>query len=205
MSGGLLRGWLRFASESGTVAKVVAKCNHLRYHEVMPHRPFAGQQCSIAGSLEVLGERWTLLVMREVLLGRRRFADIKRNTGVAPNILSDRLSTLVDQGLLRRRLYSEGAAGSKSYEYVPTRKGVEVNPILQALLEWGDRHATPEGGPPRVIVHTACGHDAHPQMHCSHCGDPLLPGETLVRPGPGATPQQQAEGPLPSRSLANGQ
>jgi DNA-binding HxlR family transcriptional regulator len=161
----------------------------------MPHRPFAGQHCSIAGSLEVLGERWTLLVMREVLLGRTRFADIKRNTGIAPNILSDRLSTLVDQGLLKRRRYTDTP---ESYEYVPTRKGVDVNPILQALLGWGDKHATPAGGPPRVIVHTTCGHDAHPAMHCSHCGEALDPRETLTRPGPGATEHQREEGPLPA-------
>src|SRR3712207_2655646 len=125
----------------------------------MPFRPFEGQNCSIAASLALLGERWTLLVMREVLLGRRRFVDIKRGTGVAPNILSDRLQTLVDHGLLEQR---DG-------EYVPTPKGLDVNPVLVALLQWGDRHVAGEAGPPRVLVHSACGHDADPSLRCSAC------------------------------------
>jgi DNA-binding HxlR family transcriptional regulator len=153
----------------------------------MPHRPFAGQNCSIAGALAVLGERWTLLVMREVLLGRRRFADIKRRTGVAPNILSDRLQTLVDHGLLERR----GA------EYVPTEKGRDVNPVLVALMQWGDRHLAGEAGPPRVLVHATCGHDAAPSLRCAHCGEEIAARELRVRPGPGADAEQRGEPLLP--------
>ena len=153
----------------------------------MPHRPFEGQNCSIAGALALLGERWTLLVMREVLLGRRRFAEIKRHTGVAPNILSDRLETLVEHGLLRK----EGA------EYVPTRKGVDVNPVLVALLQWGDKHVNDE--PPRVLVHAACGHDADPALHCAHCGEQIEARELRVRPGPGADVEQRRHAVLPER------
>jgi DNA-binding HxlR family transcriptional regulator len=160
----------------------------------VPYRPFTDQNCSIAGALEILGERWTLLVMREVLLGRRRFADIRRHVGVAPNILSDRLQTLVDQGLLERRLYSERP---ESYEYLPTPKGVDVNPVLVALLQWGDEHATPPHGPPRVFVHAACGHDARPELHCAHCGDAIESRDLKVRPGPGADADQLAESLLP--------
>lgn len=152
----------------------------------MPYRPFADQNCSIAASLAVLGERWTLLVMREVLLGRRRFADIRRNLGIAPNMLSDRLQTLVDQELLEHR---DG-------EYAPTRKGVDVNPVIVSLMQWGDRYAAPHG-PPRVVVHTACGHDAHPRLHCSHCGEAIAPAEMKVRPGPGADERQRREPLLP--------
>ncbi len=159
----------------------------------MPYRPFTDQNCSIAAALEIVGERWTLLVMREVLLGRRRFAEIRRNVGVAPNILSDRLQVLVEHGLLRRRRYSEHP---ESYEYVPTRKGVDLNPVIITLLQWGDRYAAP-GGPPRVPVHTSCGHDADPRLHCSHCGEIIQNGELTVRPGPGATAGQLAEGVLP--------
>jgi DNA-binding HxlR family transcriptional regulator len=153
----------------------------------MPHRPFAGQNCSIAGALELLGERWTLLVMREVLLGRRRFEDIRRNTGVAKNILSDRLETLVEHGLLEHR----GA------EYVPTRKGVDVNPVLVALLQWGDKHVY-GSRPPRVLVHEACGHDADPSLHCSACGDEIDARELRVRPGPGADREQRSDPLLPT-------
>ena len=159
----------------------------------MPHRPFPGQNCSIAGALEVLGERWTLLVMREVLLGRRRFGDIRRQLAVAPNILSDRLATLVEHGLL------EHHEGPETAEYVPTRKGADAHPVLVALLQWGDRYATSEAGPPRVFVHAGCGHDADPRLHCSHCGESLRAGDLQVRPGPGANAGQLAEPLLPQR------
>ena len=86
----------------------------------MPYRPFSEQNCSIAAALAIVGERWTLLVMRDVLFGRRRFSDIKRSLGVAPNILSDRLAQLVEHGLLERRAISDH---SDSHEYVPTPKG----------------------------------------------------------------------------------
>jgi DNA-binding HxlR family transcriptional regulator len=162
---------------------------------LVPYRPFPGQNCSIARSLEILGERWTLLVLREVLLGRRRFGDIRSHIGVAPNILSDRLQTLVEHGLLERRPL-EGQP--ESHEYVPTRKGVDANPVLVALLQWGDRHAAPDG-PPRVFVHEACGHDADPRLHCAHCGEVLRSGELQVRPGSGANARQLAEPLLPQR------
>ena len=164
----------------------------------MPYRPFSEQNCSIAAALAVVGERWSLLVLRDVLLGRRRFAEIKRSLGVAPNILSDRLQQLVEHGLLERRPISEG---SDSYEYVATAKGRDVSPILTALLQWGDTYAAPHG-PPRVQVHVQCGHDAHPQLHCSHCGEVIERGQLQSRPGPGATPQQLAEGMLPKTATA---
>jgi len=174
-------------------SKAVAKCNRIGYAGGVPYRPFADQNCSIARALEVIGERWTLLVMREILLGRRRFADLQRNTGIAKNILSDRLQTLVDQGLLERRLYSERP---ESFEYRPTQKGLDVAPVLVALLRWGDQYAAPDG-PPRVYVHTACGYDADPQLHCTHCGESIVPRELKVRPGPGANERQLAEPLLP--------
>jgi len=148
----------------------------------MPYRTFDGQNCSIARALEILGERWTLLILREVLLGRRRFEEIRRNTGVATNILTDRLATLVEHGVLERR----------EDEYVPTRKAIDANPVLVALLQWGDAHAARDG-PPRVLVHARCGHDAHPQLQCAHCEEEIRPGELRVRPGPGATEDQRGE------------
>ena len=141
----------------------------------MPYRRFEGQDCSIARALEVVGERWTLLVLREVMLGRRHFQEIKRNTGVASNILTDRLETLVEHGVLERR----GSA------YHATRKGRDLNPVLIGLMQWGDRYDA-EDGPPRVVVHTTCGHDAHPALHCTHCHEPIATEDLRVRPGPGA-------------------
>jgi DNA-binding HxlR family transcriptional regulator len=155
----------------------------------MPYRPFEDQNCSIASALAVIGERWTLLVLREVLLGRRRFQDIRRNTGVAPNILSDRLQTLVDHEVLERRLYSEHP---ESYEYMPTRKAIDAVPVLVALMQWGDRHVSGPENAPRVYVHKTCGHDADPQLHCSHCGEAIEPTELRVRPGPGASASASA-------------
>jgi DNA-binding HxlR family transcriptional regulator len=160
----------------------------------MPYRPFTEQNCSIASALSIVGERWSLLVMREALLGRRRFAEMKRNLGVASNILTDRLDVLVEHGLLERRLYQEHP---ESYEYVPTRKGLDLNPTILALMSWGDRYSAPAAGPPRVPVHTKCGHDASPELHCGHCGEPLHTTELQVRPGPGANDRQRAEGLLP--------
>jgi DNA-binding HxlR family transcriptional regulator len=160
----------------------------------MPYRPFSEQNCSIANALAIVGERWSLLVMREILFGRSRFSEIKRNLGVAPNILSDRLQQLVEHGLLERRPTGDGG---ESHEYVATPKGRAVSPVLSALLRWGDDYAVPEGGPPRVQVHIPCGHDAHPQLHCSYCGEQIGAGELESRPGPGASPKQIADGILP--------
>ncbi len=154
----------------------------------MPYRPFENQNCSIARALEVIGERWTLLVLREVLLGRRRFEEIRRNTGVATNILTDRLATLVEHDVLERR----------GDEYVPTRKAIDANPVLVALMQWGDTHAAPDG-PPRVLVHARCGHDAAPALQCAHCEQEIRAGELRVRPGAGANERQRAEPMLPRR------
>jgi DNA-binding HxlR family transcriptional regulator len=156
----------------------------------MPRRDFADQNCAIADTLGLVGERWTLMIIREVLLGRFRFREIQRRTGVAPNILADRLQTLVEAGILRR-------VGDDP-EYRPTRKAVDLQPVLVMLMEWGNKHVPREMGPPRVIVHTACDHDAHPYVVCSHCGEHLNPRETVLRPGPGASEKQQADGTIPA-------
>lgn len=164
----------------------------------MPFRPFVDQNCSIAATLAVVGERWTLLVLREVLLGRRRFADIRAQLDVAPNILSDRLQTLVDQGLLERRRYGKHP---EAFEYLPTQKGVDVNPVLVTLMQWGDKYEAPDG-PPRVHFHLDCGHDADPELRCSHCGEKLSADQLRVCPGPGATPDQASEPLLPAESVS---
>lgn len=157
----------------------------------MPYRAFDDQNCSIARTLAIVGERWTLLVLRDVLLGNRRFEEIRRSLGVASNILSDRLATLVEHDVLTR--------SGEPPEYRVTEKGLELQPVLVALMQWGDRHTAGEAGPPVVHVHTACGHDADPHLHCSHCGEQLTPRELRVRPGPGANEQQRALGQRPAR------
>jgi DNA-binding HxlR family transcriptional regulator len=164
----------------------------------MPYREFEGQNCSIARALAVVGERWSLLVMREVMLGRRRFREIQRQTGVATNILSDRLDTLVERGVLERRASREDPA---TPEYRATRKGLDLVPVLIALTRWGDAYDSPNG-PPREPFHSQCGHEIEAILHCAHCGREVGPEEVRARPGPGATPQQRAEGELPAQSPA---
>jgi DNA-binding HxlR family transcriptional regulator len=165
----------------------------------MPYREFEGQNCSVARALAVVGERWSLLVVREVVLGRRRFREIQRQTGVATNILSDRLDTLVERGVLERRA---SRADPAAPEYWVTRKGLDLVPALLALSRWGDAYESPNG-PPREFFHSQCGHEIESQMHCPHCGLDVRPEELRARPGPGATPQQRAEGELPARSPAS--
>jgi DNA-binding HxlR family transcriptional regulator len=160
----------------------------------VPYRSL-GQNCSIARALEVVGERWTLLVIREVLLGHRRFEEIRRNTGIASNILSDRLDTLVEHGVLERRRYADRP---ESFEYRATEMGLELQPVLGTLMAWGDRHMARPEGPPRVFVHTTCDHDTTPRVVCDHCGEPLDARTVRVRPGPGADAAQREQGVLPA-------
>lgn len=148
----------------------------------MPYRPYE-QPCSIARTLELVGERWTLLVLRDVLLGGRRFEDLQRTTGAATNILSDRLATLVEHGILRRTPIEDRP---DRFEYRPTRKGADLSHVLQALLQWGDRYVPSPDGPAAVLVHTTCDHDTTPVHMCAHCGEELEPATMRMRAGPGA-------------------
>jgi DNA-binding HxlR family transcriptional regulator len=146
----------------------------------MPLRTY-DQNCSIARTLQVVGERWTLLVLREVFTGQRRFEEIQRNVGVATNILSDRLQTLVDEDILERRALSDRP---DRFEYRLTEKGLDLNPVLLELMRWGDRWDAPHG-PPRVVVHRDCGHETHGVQVCAHCGEPLTARNVRVHDGPG--------------------
>jgi DNA-binding HxlR family transcriptional regulator len=108
-------------------------------------RTYEGQNCSVARALELVGERWTLLIVRDALLGIRRFDQFQSRLGVAPNVLSDRLNRLVDQGILERHRYSERPP---RFEYRPTEKGHELSVPVLALMQWGDRHVSEK--PPRI-------------------------------------------------------
>lgn len=111
----------------------------------MLKRSYDGQVCSIARSLEIVGERWTLLIMRDVFLGRRRFDDIRQSLGVAPNVLSDRLNRLVDEGILERVRYS---TRPDRFEYRPTPRSAGLRLALLALMQWGDENLVDQ--PPRL-------------------------------------------------------
>ena len=144
--------------------------------------------CAVGNTLAVIGERWTLLVLREAFLGVRRFEQFQRNTGVARNILTDRLSTLVLHGVLRRELYQERP---ERYEYRLTRKGVDLYPVLITLMEWGSRHGELEQ-PSIVLEHRACGATMMPHLACPECGEPLTAHDVRALPGPGATLRETA-------------
>lgn len=137
--------------------------------------------CSIARSLEILGEWWTLLIVRDAFLGIRRFDDFQRDLGISRNILSDRLATLVEHRVLERRRYQEHP---ERFEYRLTEKGVDLYPVIVSLLRWGDKWESPNG-PPLRLVHEVCGHDSQAELVCSHCGEPLDPRQVRPRYGPG--------------------
>lgn len=135
------------------------------------------RDCSIANAMEVIGERWSLLALREVFFGARRFDQIVRNTGASRDILTARLRKLVETGILEKRLYEEHPP---RYEYVLTDEGRALNQVLLNLMAWGDKYVT-EGPPPTVWRH-ACGEDLAPETVCAHCREPVREKDmTLVR------------------------
>lgn len=145
---------------------------------------FASMNCSIAQGLEVFGEWWTLLIVRDLMLGVTRFDDLTDRLGIARNVLTARLDTLVEHGIVERVAYQDRPA---RYDYRLTEKGRDLWPVLNALRQWGDRWAAPDG-PPVEIVHRSCGHTTTAVPVCSECREPLsLAGVKAVR-GPGATP-----------------
>ncbi|MCP9951635.1 winged helix-turn-helix transcriptional regulator [Actinomadura madurae] len=145
-------------------------------------RTYESQNCSIARSLEVVGDRWTLLVIRSAFEGVRRFDDFQDVLGVARNVLTDRLNRLCDEGIMRRVPYQ---VRPERHEYRLTRKGVELWPAMMTLLMWGDRHYAPEGAPV-IVGHRGCDGTLTTRFTCSSCGSHLGPGDVEPRPGPGA-------------------
>jgi DNA-binding HxlR family transcriptional regulator len=141
------------------------------------------QVCSIARTLEVLGERWTLLVIRDVFNGRRRFDQIQDNLGVARNVLSTRLAWLVDEGILEKRPYQERPP---RYEYFLTEKGLDLWPVMISLLHWGDRYLSEDDGPPMLIRHKVCGGIIDDRGYCTECGERLTARDAYKEHGPGA-------------------
>jgi DNA-binding HxlR family transcriptional regulator len=146
---------------------------------------YPSQVCSIAGALEVVGERWSLLIVRDVFLGLRRFDEIQENLGIARNVLQTRLRRLEDEGVLERRLYQERP---ERYEYHLTDKGLDLWPTIVALMKWGDRHAVQSAGPPVLLEHRGCGGAVDEHRTCERCGARLSVREARALPGPGARP-----------------
>jgi DNA-binding HxlR family transcriptional regulator len=144
-------------------------------------KSFADMDCSVAQCLEVVGDWWTMLIVRDTFLGVTRFEDFQRRLGISRNILQQRLSKLVDSGILVRVPYSEHPP---RHDYRLTAKGRDLWPVLTAMRQWGDEHAAPDG-PPLQVVHDACGSVTHLVMTCDVCDQPVGPRDVHVEPGPG--------------------
>jgi DNA-binding HxlR family transcriptional regulator len=156
--------------------------------------------CSIARALDVVGEWWSLLVIRDVFLGVRRFEAIQADLGIARNVLSDRLTTLVDRGVLARRRYQEHP---ERFEYVLTEMGRDLVPVLLALMRWGDRWLSPDG-PPMLLVHRDCGGTvvaAGGGDRCERCGATVGPQSLRLARGPGWLAPDSA-GPVTADTVA---
>jgi len=137
-------------------------------------------RCSVARALAAVGDRWTLLIVRDAFLGLRRFDDFQRSLGLTRHLLSERLRKLEEHGVLERVAYQERPA---RFEYRLTEKGLDLYPILLSLVRWGDRWAVDEDGPPLVYTHRGCGHTATPSLHCPACREPVGARDVRVRPG----------------------
>jgi DNA-binding HxlR family transcriptional regulator len=145
---------------------------------------FETMNCSVAQCLEVIGEWWSMLIIRDAFLGVRRFDDFQSRLGISRNILDVRLTSLVDAGVFERVPYQQRPL---RHEYRLTDKGRDLWPVLTTMREWGDKWAAPHGAPLEV-VHDACGEMMHLEYTCSACGEPTDMRTVRVRPGPGATP-----------------
>jgi DNA-binding HxlR family transcriptional regulator len=148
------------------------------------HNTYAGQTCSVARTLELVGERWTLLILRDAFLGVRRFDDFQRSLGIARNVLNTRLQRLCDSGLLERRLYQERP---ERYEYRFTEMGLDLWPSVAALMEFGDKYLAGDDGPPLLMQHKGCGGAVAATRVCAVCGaEGLTARDVVAVPGPGA-------------------
>lgn len=148
------------------------------YHRVVLRRTYDDQVCSLARTLEVVGERWTLLIIRDALVGRRRFEEFHENLEIARNVLADRLHRLVEQGVFDRVRYQ---TRPDRFEYVLTARGSDLATAVVALMQWGDRHLAGPQGPPRLVEHE-CGSQIQAQLVCPDCQRPITADEVTARP-----------------------
>ncbi|MFB6564458.1 MULTISPECIES: winged helix-turn-helix transcriptional regulator [unclassified Streptomyces] len=143
-------------------------------------RDYETQVCSIARALEVIGERWSLLIVRSVLQGHRRFDALQGELGITRSVLTDRLRRLEAEGVLERHPYQ---TRPERFDYVLTEKGLALWPALNHLMQWGDRYYPEADGPPVTIEHTGCGGGPDTHQLCDRCGARLDPTNITSRPG----------------------
>lgn len=139
-------------------------------------------RCSLARTLELIGDWWSPLIIRDLFLGITRFDDLAEDLGVSRNLLTKRLKTLVANGIVERTAYQ---LRPTRYEYRLTEAGRDLRPAILALTAWGDRWAAPVEGRPMLFVHKTCGHSFRPRVTCSECGEVIHGDDVMVVPGPG--------------------
>lgn len=149
----------------------------------MQRTRFGDMVCSIARTLDIAGEPWSPLILRDVWLGITRFEGIQRDLGISRKVLAERLKWLVANGVLEQHAYHERPL---RHEYRLTRKGFELADVLLAIAAWGDRWTAGDAGPPALFRHRACGQMTHAELRCARCGKPLHARDVDVQPGPGA-------------------
>jgi DNA-binding HxlR family transcriptional regulator len=161
----------------------------------MRWRELKREPCSVARTVSVIGDRWTLLILRDCFLRVRRFEEFQARLGITRHLLADRLRKLVRAGVLRKVSYQ---ARPQRFEYRLTEKGLDLHTVLLAVVHWGDTHMAGKRGRPMLHEHLACGHAFDPVLTCSACGERLEARTVRVRPGPGAARRRGATG-SPSR------
>jgi DNA-binding HxlR family transcriptional regulator len=145
-------------------------------------RGFSDWPCSVARAADVFGDAWTLLIVRDCIHGVTRFDDFQKSLQIARNTLSDRLSGLVNTGVLTKRFYQDNPP---RYEYLLTEMGHDLFPVVSAMLAWGDKWLGDGSGAPVRLYHETCAHDVEPQVVCGHCGEPIIDNEVQLCIGPG--------------------
>lgn len=149
----------------------------------MKWEDLADQPCSIARSVAVIGDRWTLMILRDAFLGVRRFEAFQSRLGISRTIIAERLKLLVDEGVLAKTPYQDRPV---RHEYRLTQKGLDLHPVVMAIVHWGDRHYAGAAGAPLLHRHKTCGCDFAPVMTCSECHAPVGARDVETRAGPGA-------------------
>jgi DNA-binding HxlR family transcriptional regulator len=149
----------------------------------MQRTRFGDMACSIARTLDVIGEPWSPLILRDVYVGISRFEQIQADLGISRKVLTERLKWLVECGVLERQQYDTRPT---RYEYALTAKGVELADLLMVMVAWGDRWADDGAGPPVLYRHRACGQVSHVELRCASCGESMRAGDVEILPGPGA-------------------